>query len=49
LLFVWVIIVIIAVYASSVFKKLEDPAPTLANLRQKLRELQDRDDRSPHV
>jgi sterol desaturase/sphingolipid hydroxylase (fatty acid hydroxylase superfamily) len=43
-----VFIAIIAAYASSVFKKLEDPEPTLANLRQKLRELQAMDDRPPN-
>ncbi len=42
-----VMIVILSLYASSVFRKLEDPDPTLAKLRQKLRELQGTDDQSP--
>jgi len=42
-----VMIVILSLYASSVFRKLEDPDPTLAKLRQKLRELQGTDDHSP--
>jgi hypothetical protein len=33
-------IAVLAVYASSLFRKLEAPEPTLAKLRQKLRELQ---------
>lgn len=48
LLLVCVLIAILSAYASSVFQKLEDPEPTLANLRQKLRELQAMDDRSPN-
>jgi hypothetical protein len=37
----------VAFYASSVFRKLEDPEPKLEKLRQKLRELQGMDDQSP--
>ena len=48
LFLVSVIIVIVSLYASIVFRKLEDPDPTLAKLRQKLRELQGMDDQSPN-
>ena len=38
------VIAVFAFYAWSVFRKLEDPEPTLAKLRQKLRDLQGMDD-----
>jgi hypothetical protein len=40
LLLVCAIIFLIAVRASNVFQKLEDPEPTLVKLRQKIQELE---------
>lgn len=37
----WSSVGIISLWASTVFKKLQDPQPTLDSLRQKIRELQD--------
>jgi hypothetical protein len=36
------IVGIVSVWASTVFKKLEDPQPTLDGLRQRIRELEDK-------
>ena len=47
LLLVCGLIAVLAIYASSLFKRLEDPEPTLAKLRQRLRELQAMDEQSP--
>jgi len=38
---VWSCVGIVSWWASTVFKKLEDPQPTLDGLRQRIRELQD--------
>jgi len=46
LLLVSVLIAFLAFYSASMLRRLEDPEPTLAKLRQKLRELQDGDDQS---
>ncbi len=47
LLLVSVVIAMLALYASSIFRRLEDPEPTLERLRWKLRELQGLDDQNP--
>lgn len=46
LLLVSIFIAILSFYASTLFRKLEDPQPTLAKLRQRLRELEGMDEKS---
>lgn len=47
LIMVALVVAIVAFYATSLLRKLEDPEPSLAELRRKLSQLQEMDNQSP--
>ena len=44
----WTLVCVLAVYASTVLRKLEDPQPTLKGLRERIRELEAQDGNDVH-